>query len=58
MYDKYKVYKDGTEEPIMDCFILRYDRDHHARVALAAYAESVRAENEELSDDLRAVLGG
>jgi hypothetical protein len=58
LYGKFHVRKDGEMGPILNCFILRYDRDHHARVALAAYAESVRAENEKLSDDLRAVLRG
>lgn len=47
---KYEVLRHG--QPIADCFVLRYDRDPHALVALAAYAASVRAENEVLSDDL------
>ena len=47
---KYEVLRYG--EGISDCFVLRYDRDPHALVALAAYAASVREENKELSDDL------
>ena len=47
---KYEVLRYG--EPVEDCFVLRYDRDPHALPALAAYAASVREENEELSDDL------
>jgi hypothetical protein len=50
LVDKYEVLRYG--EPISDCFVLRYDRDPHALVALAAYAASVREENRELSDDL------
>ncbi len=48
---------DGA--PIPDdawLFVLRYDRDPHARVALRAYAESCRGENPVLADDLLAAL--
>ena len=37
-------------------FVLRPDHDYHARVALAAYAESVRAYNSSLADDLAGAL--
>lgn len=50
LVSKYEVLRYG--EPVEDCFVLRYDRDPHALVALAAYAASVREENQELSDDL------
>ena len=50
LVSKYEVTRYG--EPVDDCFILRYDRDPHALTALAAYAASVREENEELSNDL------
>lgn len=56
LYGKFRVQKHGAMGDVTSCFVLRYDRDRHARVALAAYAESVRAENPELSNDLRAVL--
>lgn len=38
-------------------FVLRPDHDYHARVALAAYAASVRAYNPQLADDLDQALG-
>ena len=47
---KYEVLRYGTL--VETCFVLRYDRDPHALVALAAYAASVRESNEYLSDDL------
>lgn len=68
MYDKYRVIKvsdlhdvDMREKvnsiAIDDfVFVLRPDRDYHARVALAAYTESVSAYNKELAEDLRGVL--
>lgn len=68
MYDKYRVIKvsdlhdvDMREKvnsiAIDDfVFVLRPDRDYHARVALAAYTESVRAYNKELAEDLMGVL--
>lgn len=37
-------------------FVLRPDRDYHARVALAAYAESVRVFDGTLADDLQQAL--
>lgn len=38
-------------------FTLKPDTDHHARVALAAYAKSVAQEKPRLHDDLMEVLG-
>lgn len=48
----------GPLEEIMDSFVfvLKPDTDHHARVALAAYAESVSREKPKLANDLRLVL--
>ena len=37
-------------------FVLKPDSDHHARVALAAYAESVRMDDLQLAEDLDLVL--
>lgn len=37
-------------------FVLKPDSDVHARIAIAAYAESVRQENDQLSVDLFDVL--
>ena len=39
-------------------FALVPEKDHHARVALAAYAESVRPYQSALADDIDTVLGG
>jgi len=50
LVSKYEVLRYG--EQVEDCFVLRYDRDPHALVALAAYAASVRESNPELADDL------
>lgn len=51
LFPKYVVTKaDGT--PVDNAFILRPDRDQHARKALLAYAESVRESNPELCGDL------
>ena len=56
LYGKYKVSKaDGT--PIEGfAFILRIT-DVHARAAMCAYAESVRAENPALASDLLYEVG-
>ena len=34
-------------------FVLRFDRDPHARVAMAAYADSVESVNPEFAEDIR-----
>jgi hypothetical protein len=55
-YGKYVVTNpDGTPAP-GPLFILNYSRDHHARVALAAYADSCQATQPTLSINLRAEL--
>ena len=60
LYVKYEVEKvDGT--PIDDnaqYFVLSPDTDRHARIALAAYAESVRMEDPQLSGELAIWLSG
>jgi hypothetical protein len=38
-------------------FVLKPDSDHHARVAVAAYAESVAREKPRLAEDLKEILG-
>ena len=43
-------------ETVEECFVLRYDRDPHARVALLAYAASCEGENPSLAADLRALV--
>lgn len=52
---KYHVTKtDGSEcDPSAEYFILRVDKDPHARSALRAYANSVETENPAFADDLR-----
>ena len=55
-YTKFNVTrKDGTpaEGP---WFVLAFGRDPHARVALAAYADSVEGELPQLAADLRREL--
>lgn len=57
LFDKYEVKRRDTGEPVEGpLFVLAYGRDPHARVALAAYAESVAEELPQLSADLRAAL--
>jgi hypothetical protein len=57
LYDKYRVHRPGhSTEPLDGCFVLRPAHDPHARVALAAYAESVEPCNPALAHDLRAWL--
>ena len=46
----------ALEEPKGFLFVLKPDSDHHVRVALAAYAESVRPEDLKLAEDLDMVL--
>ena len=38
-------------------FVLKPDNDHHAQVAVAAYAASCRLESPQLSNDLTEMLG-
>lgn len=62
----YKKYDEGTgvtemwhqelEEVTEFVFPLKPDTDHHARVALAAYAASVRVEKPSLASDLEDLL--
>lgn len=54
LFDKYTVTKnDGPTDPDARYFVLKPDTDHHARVALAAYAQSVMSENEGFGAELR-----
>lgn len=39
------------------CFVLKPIKDKHARVAMAAYAESVKEEKPQLAKDLYEILG-
>ncbi len=53
LYHKYDVtYAETGEELEGEIFVLRVDRDPHAREAVRAYARSVRNENVQLADDL------
>lgn len=53
LYDKYEIKKvDGETNPNAQYFVLRIDTDRHARVALAAYAESIKGEDPEFSAEL------
>lgn len=55
---KYTISKSSGEplDPEARCFVLRVDKDPHALVALAAYAESVHADNPQLARDLRMLI--
>jgi hypothetical protein len=57
LFGKFVVRKSCGGDPIAPCFVLRYDRDPHARVALLAYADSVKGENPQLAADLYRELG-
>ena len=56
LYKKYHITKaDGSPcDKDANYFVLRLDKDQHARVAALAYAESVRDENPEFARDIRA----
>lgn len=58
-YQKYTVVRnDGqTIEPDAEWFVLMVHKDPHARVALAAYADSVAHTAPELAASLRALIG-
>lgn len=59
LYGKYKVYRNTVPPLPLDepCFVLRYDTDPHARVALEAYADSCADNYPKLADDLYRALG-
>lgn len=52
IYAKYTVTKNEDGEVIKDCFVLRPGHDPNARLALYAYAMSVREENPSLAADI------
>jgi hypothetical protein len=58
LYQKYDVKKtDGTPvDPNAEYFVLRVDKDPHARKAVRVYASSIRSENPTLMNELRAWL--
>lgn len=55
LYGKYRVEKVNGK-PVGRTFVLAYDNDPHAQVALAAYADSCEAEYPQLAADLRTQL--
>ena len=54
LFGKYKIEKtDGSQvDPNAMYFVLRIDTDPHARVALRAYARSIRASDPEFANEL------
>jgi hypothetical protein len=58
LYDKYVIQKaDGLPvDPRAHYFVLRYDTDPHAKVALRAYADAIRIRNPRLASDIDAAL--
>jgi hypothetical protein len=56
-FEKYDVRRKDTGEKVEGpLFTLAFARDPHARVALAAYADSVESELPQLATDLRKAL--
>jgi hypothetical protein len=55
-FQKFNVTRVDGKPLEYPWFVLRYTVDPHARVALAAYANSVEAELPGLASDLRAEL--
>lgn len=55
LYGKYHITKaDGTPcDAYADYFVLRLDKDKHARKAMLAYADSIEPENRTLAKDIR-----
>lgn len=55
MRQKYDVKKRNGKRKDRNAryFVLRYDTDPHARVAMAAYADSVESTNLTLAQDMR-----
>ena len=56
LYRKFNVTRDDGTPVDPPWFVLCIERDPHARVALAAYADSVEAELPQLAADLRAEI--
>lgn len=64
--DKYRVYKivrqdnesEVQSEVEVFTFVLKPNNDHHARVAIAAYAASCAIDKPLLSKDLYDLIGG
>jgi hypothetical protein len=53
LFDKYTVKKNvGETDPKAEYFVLRIDKDPHARVALRAYSRSIQDAAPEFSDAL------
>lgn len=58
LFRKYKVLKANGDnvDPAAEYFVLRIDKDPHARIALQAYADSVKEFNPNFASDLRCWL--
>lgn len=58
LYNKYKIEKaDGTPvDPKAKYFVLRVDKDPHARAAMRAYSLSVQKDNPVLALDIGQML--
>ncbi len=55
-----KRTKEGFARPIAQrakYFVLRFDKDPHARVAMSAYADSVESVNPQFAEDIRKKIG-
>lgn len=58
MLDKYKIMKTNGKavDPEARYFVLRYDTDFVARLAMRFYADSIEAEDPILSNEIRQAL--
>jgi len=58
LYSKYKIAKTNGKpiDPGAKYFVLRYDKDPHAKKAMEAYANSVSDENYILAMEIRAEI--
>ena len=54
LYKKYIISKtDGSPvDPDAEYFVLRIDKDRHARTAILVYAENIKSENEQFYKDI------
>lgn len=52
LFPKFHITQVATGQPVTDGFVLVPASDPHARVALQAYADSVRTEQPGLASDL------
>lgn len=57
-YEKYHIEKaDGSPcDPNAKYFVLRFDKDPYARIALSAYAKAIQVVDPEFAEDIGRIL--